>query len=268
MFLPFTRNMRHKEIRLTHRAPGGSATSISSRPVIFCDFDGTVTLADVTDEILKRLAAPGWMEIERMWSQGMIGSKECLERQLALVATAPSALNALIDSIPVDPHFAGFLRFVRANTVPFFVVSDGLDYVIRRVLRRCGVRENLRNGTHFFSSSVRLRKNKLSISFPHALGSCTHGCATCKPLIIRSLRKQAGPVLYIGDGFSDRHAVAEADFVYARRPLLGYCREKDIPSCLFENFSDVERSLAEWLSGEEPLAINAGARRSVCDSGF
>jgi 2-hydroxy-3-keto-5-methylthiopentenyl-1-phosphate phosphatase len=245
---------------LTRRNLGGSPAPASARPIIFCDFDGTITLADVTDEILKRLAAPGWVEAERMWAQGIIGSKECLERQLALVATTSSALNALVDTIPVDPHFAGFLRFVRVNTIPFFVISDGLDYVIRRVLRGCGIRENLRNGTHFFSSSVRLKRNGLSISFPHAFYSCTHGCATCKPLIIRLLRKEHWPVLYIGDGLSDRHAVAEADFVYARRPLLEYCRNKDIPSCLFEDFSKVEISVAGWLNGGAPLEMDAVAR--------
>jgi 2-hydroxy-3-keto-5-methylthiopentenyl-1-phosphate phosphatase len=247
---------------LTHRALGGSRNSASVRPIIFCDFDGTITLADVTDEILRRLAAPGWVEIERMWADGIIGSKECLERQLALVVTTPAALNALIDSIPVDPYFAGFLRFVDANAVPFFVVSDGLDYVIRRVLRRCRISEKLRNGTHFFSSAVRVRSSGISISFPHALDSCTHGCATCKPLVIRKLREQHWPVLYIGDGLSDRHAVTEADFVFARRPLLEYCRDKDIPSCLFEDFSEVESSLETWLSGGAPLEMDAVARRS------
>jgi len=248
---------------VTGRSIGGSPRLASVRPIIFCDFDGTITLADVTDEILKRLAAPGWVEIERAWAQGIIGSRECLERQLALVATTPSALNELIDTIPVDPHFSGFLRFVRGKSIPFFVISDGLDYVIRRVLQRCGIRERIRNGTHFFSSSVQVKKNGLSISFPHALHSCTHGCATCKPLIIRALRKEHWPVLYIGDGLSDRHAVAEADFVYARRPLLGHCRTEGIPSCLFEDFSGIESSLAEWLSGERLLALNPVTRPTL-----
>jgi 2-hydroxy-3-keto-5-methylthiopentenyl-1-phosphate phosphatase len=249
------------------------------RPIIFCDFDGTITLGDVTDEILTRLAAPGWAEVERMWTQGLIGSKECLERQLALVAAPPRRLNALVDSIPVDPHFAGFLRFVRANAIPFIVVSDGLDYVIRRVLRRSGLGERLRNGTDFFSSSVRLKRGGLSISFPHACSfsgnrsprqtcwagqptlamQCAHGCATCKPLIVRALRKQHWPVLYIGDGLSDRHAIAEADLVYARQPLLEYCQKKGVPSRFFETFSEIECSLAEWQNANRDMGFGVRA---------
>jgi 2-hydroxy-3-keto-5-methylthiopentenyl-1-phosphate phosphatase len=230
-------------------------------PIIFCDFDGTITLRDVTDEILKRLARPGWLNFERMWAKGIIGSRECLERELALVTTTPSELDTLIDSIPIDPHFAGFLEFVRTRSIPFIVASDGLDYVIRRVLRRSGVRGQLQNGKDFFSSAVQLKDDGLCISFPHASADCTHGCATCKPVIIRSNRTRHWPVVYLGDGLSDRHAVAEADFVYARRPLLDECQRRFIPSCLFESFRGIEESLAAWLAGGPPVEMDRAARK-------
>lgn len=226
-------------------------------PVVFCDFDGTITLADVTDEILSRMAAPEWREIEQMWAQGRIGSRECLERQLALVCTTPQALNELVDSIPVDPYFGQFLRFIRKNCIPFVVVSDGLDYVIRRVLARCGAHGQLRNGTDFFSSSVSLKAGSLSVEFPHALPSCIHGCATCKSLLMRALRGQHWPVVYVGDGLSDRHAVWEADWVFARRPLFDYCAAKGVPCRFFEKFSDIQRALAELLSGRRKPVLEA-----------
>ena len=54
-------------------------------PVVFCDFDGTITQLDVTDQILTQLAHPSWREIEQEWMLGLIGSRECLERQIALL---------------------------------------------------------------------------------------------------------------------------------------------------------------------------------------
>lgn len=227
------------------------------RPIVFSDFDGTITLADVTDEILRRLADPAWQAIERLWKEGKIGSRECLERQLALVETTPDELNALIDSIPLDPGFAGFVRFVRKNHVPFVVTSDGLDYVIRRVLTHAGLHLRPRNGAQFFSTSGRLVKGRLKISFPHA--GCQHGCATCKPEIIHQLRGEHWPVFYIGDGLSDQHAVRHAGFVYARQPLLGICRKQNIPCRPFETFSDIERDLARWLGGDAKTEISEAA---------
>lgn len=233
-------------------------------PIVFCDFDGTITLADVTDSILARLADPSWREIERLWRDGEIGSQECLARQLALVRATKNELNSLIDEVPVDPGFAGFVRFVRKHRVPFAVTSDGLDIVIRRVLTRSGFHAGPRNGIHFFSTSARWQKGRLAVSFPHAAASCTHGCATCKPAMLESQRGGHWPLIYVGDGLSDRHAIKHADFVFARQPLLGLCRESGIPCSPLETFADVTRALAVLL-GESAEAGEAG-RQTVAST--
>ncbi|MGH9469016.1 MAG: MtnX-like HAD-IB family phosphatase [Terriglobia bacterium] len=233
------------------------------RPIIFCDFDGTISLSDVTDEILTRLAPPDWREVEQLWIDGKIGSRECLARQLAMVTASADDLNALIDSIPIDPGFHEFVRFVGATGVPFVVVSDGLDFVIRRVLAHAGLHSRGRNGIHFYSSAGRLVRGRLAVSFPHFAAGCEHGCATCKPGIIRSLKNGRRPVIYVGDGLSDQHAVGEADLVFARRPLLEFCRRREIPARLFETFGDVEEALSHLFAGaaEEisELAVDRGA---------
>ena len=48
----------------------------SNTPVVFCDFDGTITQLDVTDQILSQLAHPSWREVEQQWMQGLIGSRD------------------------------------------------------------------------------------------------------------------------------------------------------------------------------------------------
>ncbi|MGH9352290.1 MAG: MtnX-like HAD-IB family phosphatase [Terriglobia bacterium] len=234
--------------------------STLSHPIVFSDFDGTITLADVTDEILSRLADPVWQEIEQLWKAGKIGSRECLARQLALVQTAPGELNAVIDSIPLDPGFAEFVRFVRQNRIPFFVTSDGMDYVIQRVLAHSGLHLRPRNGSQFFSTRGRLVAGRLSVSFPHAAASCTHGCATCKPSVLESLRGDHWPLIYVGDGLSDIHAVRHADFVYARQPLLGICRKENIPCRPFETFTDIVQALERWLGGAATIEMKEASR--------
>lgn len=230
------------------------------RPIVFSDFDGTITLADVTDEILSRLAHPSWQEIEQLWKAGKIGSRECLTRQLALVETTPGALNALIDSIPLDPGFVEFVRFVRKNRIPFFVTSDGMDYVIRRVLAHSGLHLRPRNGAQFYSTSGQLVEGRISVSFPHAAASCTHGCATCKTAVLDKLRGNHWPVIYVGDGLSDRHAIRHADFVYARQPLLGICQKENIACRPFETFVDITQALVRWRGGEAATEMREAAR--------
>ncbi|MGH9356555.1 MAG: MtnX-like HAD-IB family phosphatase [Terriglobia bacterium] len=231
-------------------------------PVVFCDFDGTITRADVTDAILTRLAGPEWKEIENVWMAGQIGSQECLRRQMALVRASKSDLDRLIDSIPLDPHFRQFARYARATSLPFIVVSDGMDHVIRRILVKSGLWRRPRNGSDFFSSSARLKDGGINISFPHGRQGCVHGCATCKPWLMKKLKRDRWPVLYIGDGFSDRHAVFEADFVYARRPLFDFCRERGIPCRVFDTFAEIEGALARWRDGGAVIEMSEAAIRA------
>ena len=77
-------------------------------PVVFSDFDGTISLVDVTDAILERFAEPAWRQVEEEWVRGAIGSEECLRRQMALVKATAKQFNALIDAVPLDPDFSRF----------------------------------------------------------------------------------------------------------------------------------------------------------------
>ena len=54
----------------------------------FVDFDGTITKKDVVDMILERFADPSWKTVEKDWTEGKIGSRECLTKQLALVSAS------------------------------------------------------------------------------------------------------------------------------------------------------------------------------------
>ena len=217
------------------------------KPVVFTDFDGTITQRDVTDEILAQLAHPSWRDVELEWTRGLIGSRECLERQIALVNTSVEDLDALIDAIPIDPDFASFHRLTHERSVPLYVLSEGFDYVIARVLKRAGMLDPVRNGMQVFSSALRLEGRRLSPSFPHSSPHCEHGCGTCKAALLRRLGEGRHPVIFVGDGLSDRFAVDEADVVFAKRQLLAYCQEHGKACRPFNTFADVEQAVASLL---------------------
>lgn len=241
------------------RSNPGSKSSASWRPVVFCDFDGTITQLDVTDEILAQFAHPSWHEVEQEWACGSIGSRECLERQMALVDASAAELNQLIDAVPIDGHFSKFLRLVENHRLPFYVLSDGFDYVVRRVLKRAGVNGCLRNGTHLFASALRVEGRRAVTSFPHSATPCEHDCATCKVEIMQRLSAGRSPVVFIGDGLSDRFAVEEADVVFAKRQLLVHCREHGIACRAFETFAEIEVALRQLLGSVQP---NVGRKKA------
>ena len=217
--------------------------------IIFTDFDGTITQSDVTDEILAQLAHPSWRDVELEWTRGLIGSRECLERQIALVDTSAEDLDALIDAIPIDPAFASFYHFTHQRGVPLYVLSEGFDYVIARVLERAGMVGPVGNGLQVFSSALRVEGRRLMPSFPHSAQPCEHGCGTCKAALLRRFGEGKHPVIFVGDGLSDRFAVDEADVVFAKRQLLAYCQEHGKACRPFDTLADVQQGVASLLDG-------------------
>jgi 2-hydroxy-3-keto-5-methylthiopentenyl-1-phosphate phosphatase len=68
---------------------------VKSNWTILCDFDGTVSLEDVTDTLLAKLGRSGWEELEAQWRSGSIGSRECMAGQVSLLGGEVSELDAV-----------------------------------------------------------------------------------------------------------------------------------------------------------------------------
>ncbi|MGH8979458.1 MAG: hypothetical protein ACRDWE_00350, partial [Acidimicrobiales bacterium] len=92
-----------------------------ARVAVFIDFDGTITTADTGVHLLDRLAPARWKRIEREYKSGRIGSRECMERQWALLATDRAAIEATVREVPILTNGIDW----ETNTVTF-TPSSGL----------------------------------------------------------------------------------------------------------------------------------------------
>src|SRR2546423_5439290 len=71
---------------------------------VWIDFDGTLAGRDVLDDLIRRFSIDdSWKMIEERWQAGLIGSRQCLEQQLALLDLSNEELNGFLDSVPLDP---------------------------------------------------------------------------------------------------------------------------------------------------------------------
>jgi 2-hydroxy-3-keto-5-methylthiopentenyl-1-phosphate phosphatase len=215
----------------------------------FIDFDGTISLVDVVDAVLERFALKEWKAIERQWTQGRIGSRACLAKQMDLVRASKKQLQTLVDSIRIDPHFAGFLRLTMELGMPVTVLSDGFDFIIRRVLKKALQKDpGLLKHLDIYCNRLRWDKHE----GPKAVFSgriCAHGCATCKPALIKKLSVRTDEVIFIGDGFSDRFAAKVSDLCFAKHRLLDYCKKEEIPHLAYEHFGQIRRWLRQRTKG-------------------
>src|SRR5579885_977566 len=165
----------------------------TAAPVVFLDFDGTITRRDVTDVILEAYADESWVEVERRWRAGETGSRECLRAQMALVRATRAQVEALVDTIEIDEGFAALLEACARRRLRVNVVSDGFDHFIRRILERprLGLARLLR-GVRVHASHLEFdSRGAMRLDFPYFRRPCEHGCATC----IRTGTPRVGPTL-------------------------------------------------------------------------
>ena len=217
---------------------------------ILCDFDGTISRKDVTDSVLERFALDGWEEIEAEWKAGRIGSRECMQRQVGLIRASQDALDRHLDEVEIDPGFPDFVALCREEGVPLTVVSDGLDYSIRRVLGRHGLGD-----LPVVANRLEvLEQGRYRLSFPYSNEACAKASGTCKCKIAE---QQTGMTLMLGDGTSDMCVAGSVDLVFAKDSLLTHCRSQSLPFVAYHDFANATRLLETLL--DEPVRLGASA---------
>jgi 2-hydroxy-3-keto-5-methylthiopentenyl-1-phosphate phosphatase len=216
------------------------------KPTLFLDFDGTITVRDATDAILEAYADPAWLRIEEDWRAGRIGSRQCLAAQMALVTATRHEIDSLLDGVAIDEGFMALVDFCSAQGFPVHIVSDGFDYCIQRILGRPSLRHRTwPKGMQIVSSHLEPSGRHWRASFPSMGQGCEHGCATCKPAAMARLMDTSGPVIFVGDGLSDRYAAACANLVFAKDGLAAYCDEHAIAYTRFDNLALVTQTISD-----------------------
>lgn len=220
---------------------------------ILCDFDGTISVDDVTDVLLERFGKPGWQMLEEEWRQGRLSSRRCMQAQIGMLSASKDELDAAIDAIRIDPVFPQFVREVRKLGWPLAIVSDGLDYAIERILARHGLK-----GIPIYANRfTRQGGETWCLDSPHAAKNCRVDSGTCKCAIVRREQAAGRRVLLVGDGASDFCAAANVDFVFAKYRLNEYCRVHELHHFSIVGFSDAVELLPALVGDTD--RIDSGA---------
>jgi 2,3-diketo-5-methylthio-1-phosphopentane phosphatase len=228
---------------------------------IYCDFDGTIALDDVSDLLLTRFAGPGWTALEDDWLAGRIGSRACMQGQFALLDADPAELDAVIDGVAIDPDFPRFVARARAAGCRVEVLSDGADRAIRRILSRHGLADLPVVANHLVPVGARSWR----LESPHADPACRVAAGTCKCACVgagddaaNSLDVAGRRRLLVGDGASDFCVAGQVDWVLAKSRLIDHCRGHRLPHEPVSGFGDALAAL-ERLLAQPDLPRAAGA---------
>jgi 2-hydroxy-3-keto-5-methylthiopentenyl-1-phosphate phosphatase len=225
---------------------------------IFCDFDGTITVGDLTDLLLERLAEPAWKEVEERWLAGKITSRECMGAQVSMIRGGWEAVRRTLEEVRLDPTFAGFAKWCGLKGFQLIVASDGLDLAIDYLLKREGIEVD----AVWANRLVEKPHGRLALDFSAAplFGRCEAG--VCKCGILKGSGTSDLKVV-VGDGKSDVCWAPHADVLFAKTGLLAYCQENQIACFPYRNFNDIQATLNRSVLREKVPGLGEGQGASA-----
>jgi 2-hydroxy-3-keto-5-methylthiopentenyl-1-phosphate phosphatase len=205
----------------------------SENKLVLVDFDGTITENDVGALLFNSFSGEKSKRVVSQWIKGKISSKECLKRECELIEITKKELKNFALSQKIDEHFCDFVDLCKRKMMELAILSDGLDYYIRLILKKYHLED-----IPFYSNTVRFENKELVPGFPYHDKGCGN-CGNCKKYHLQNLRKAGQKVVYIGDGLSDKCAIGEADYVFAKNDLKTFCQKKKMDYFEFKDFRDV-----------------------------
>ncbi|NOX37365.1 MAG: MtnX-like HAD-IB family phosphatase [Calditrichaeota bacterium] len=200
---------------------------------VFVDFDGTITHQDTLDYLLDTFAPPHWREIEDQVTAGVLEEKRALQMEFDLLRVSLETAIQTIQHLPIDPQFPRFVQYCRQNNMALQILSGGVDYFIRAILRRNGLEE-----VPFHSNSVKVVNDRWKIvpaRTPRIRNQCNH----CKTYWITRARNEGFLTVYIGDGNTDRCPATATHISFAKDQLAEYLRQIGHPFLPYRNFQDI-----------------------------
>jgi 2-hydroxy-3-keto-5-methylthiopentenyl-1-phosphate phosphatase len=224
---------------------------------ILVDYDGTIALTDVTDVLIAEFLPPGvWTaEDDANYEAGLMGSREIMEREIALFPPDPEGMRRVAAAQPHDPAFPGFVRRAQASGVAVEVVSDGFGFFIRPAMEAMGLPE-----VAIATARTTFDGGRPRIEFPNGHPAC-FVCGTCKRQRVFAHRDSGRAVVFVGDGESDRYAAGYSDLVFAKRRLVRICRQSGWPFLTWSDFTDIDRWLGRAINGWRTAGVPPVERR-------
>jgi len=218
-------------------------TFSTSKLYIFSDFDGTISLEDLGDEVFRYFGTiqpynsqlkNKEIDIVSYWHKVCNEIKE---------GTTIADIENFVSDKQIDynfPDFADWTEQIKAN---LFIVSDGFDSYIKPILER----EKL-NRIKLFSNSLIDNNGKIEPVFYNRVESCKCFSASCKRNSVLTNLPDDAISVYIGDGFSDFCPAEYVDIVFAKKNLAKYCNEHRITHYNFKTFFDVKILLEKAIN--------------------
>lgn len=236
-------------------------------PILFTDWDGTVTLQDSNDLLTDTLGMgrPARLALNEAIFHGTTSFRDAFSEMLSSVSDAGHTLEDCIDflrsNVQLDPGFRTACEWCYDNGVPVVVVSSGMDVVIGALLDTLlKDKQQLRHHIKVYANHVDYNKDGMGSWRIKYRDDTPFGHDKHRSIVAEtSLHQKDGDgdgidnrLYYCGDGVSDISAARSCHVLFAKRgcDLERVCDRDGIACTPFDTFADV-LAVMQRETGEE-----------------
>ncbi len=207
------------------------------RLAVLCDFDGTITRANVLESLYERFGSTQCRRATELWTENRISTQQELSLCFGTFRTTRQELESFLGSFCIDEALPGLIALCARQRWPFAIVSDGLRWYIDLILTHCGVSD-----IPVYANEIEFVPNGYRFRFPHFHPSSPMR-GISKSAVIGTFRTMGHQVVFIGDGLSDTDALGAADWVFATGQLRDHASRSGHEVIGFHTLADVVETL-------------------------
>ena len=206
------------------------------------DFDGTVTIEDVSFLLLDTYVGQKWRDELVQYSSGQIPVGAFNKRVFGMMKASRKTMT---DFVLTDPRvqirrgFKEMLAYCEKKGYKIVIVSNGLCFYIEAILKKLGL--NKIKGLEIYAAKNEFFKGGVKVAYIAPDGREVE--AGFKEAYTKMLKQQGYNIIYIGNGDSDIYPSRMADRVFATEQLLKRCRAEGLKCVPFEDFFEVIEGL-------------------------
>lgn len=218
-------------------------STTSKKRIVFCDFDGTITINDNIIAIIKHFNPEGWESLAERTISTELSIKEGVGALFRLLPASmrDEVVSFGINNVRIREGFAEFLAYCKEQHIDFYVTSGGIDFFVYPVLEPFDIARD-----HIYCNGSDFSGERIEIQWPHPCDEhCDNGCGMCKTTIMRRFPESEYERIIIGDSVTDFEGAKLADTVYSRSHLTTKCKELGLPHTEFETFHDIIAAMNE-----------------------
>lgn len=207
------------------------------KTLIQCDFDGTITQEDVSFLILDAFASRDWRQLLTEYREGKISVGHFNTKAFAMVKADKQTLLKFVKSrAKIRAGFHELLAYCHRRGFQFVIVSNGLDFYIKTILRDIGI-----DNIEVFSAQTQFGPNGVNVQYIGPEGNQLED--SFKEAYVRLFRERGYRLIYAGNGVSDISPARQAHHIFATGELLTYCKDMNLNCMPFIDLNDIIRGL-------------------------